>query len=46
MVAEWAVGAAILFSFSTMLRIWLNTGSATAKAVSTWIPGGIAVAVG
>jgi hypothetical protein len=46
MVPEWAVGAAILFSFSTILRIWLNTGSASARAISMWIPGGIAIAVG
>ncbi|KAK5997386.1 Putative oligopeptide transporter [Cladobotryum mycophilum] len=41
MATEWAVGAGVLFGFTTLARI-LSTG----KAWRHWIPGGIAVAVG
>lgn len=45
-VPEWALGAALLFSLTTVLRIWLNTQPPSRRKFSTWIPGGIAVAVG
>lgn len=41
MAAEWAVGAAVVFTGTTLLRIW-----ATERRWHAWIPGGIAVAVG
>jgi OPT family oligopeptide transporter len=42
-VAEWALGAGLLFALTTALRTWGN--SKKAEWVS-WVPGGIAVAVG
>ncbi|PQE07630.1 OPT oligopeptide transporter protein [Rutstroemia sp. NJR-2017a BBW] len=41
MATEWAVGAAVVFTGTTLLRIW-----ATGKKWHAYIPGGIAVAVG
>ncbi|KAI9645179.1 OPT super [Ciborinia camelliae] len=41
MAAEWALGAAVLFTGTTLLRIW-----ATGSKWHSYIPGGIAVAVG
>ena len=41
MAAEWAFGAAAIFSCITVLRIY-----ATGKSWYSWIPGGIAFAVG
>jgi len=45
-VPEWAVGAALVFACTTILRIWLNAGSQSMRRIANWIPGGIAVAVG
>lgn len=45
-VPEWAFGAALVFSLTTVLRIWLNTQPQARRKLSAWIPGGIAVAVG
>lgn len=45
-VPEWAWGAAVLFAVSTSTRIWLNLGGPRRKQLASWIPGGIAVAVG
>ncbi|KAF7862031.1 hypothetical protein EAF04_007911 [Stromatinia cepivora] len=41
MAAEWAIGAAVIFTGTTLLRIY-----ATGKKWHSYIPGGIAVAVG
>ncbi|QSZ35881.1 hypothetical protein DSL72_007003 [Monilinia vaccinii-corymbosi] len=41
MAAEWAIGAAVIFTATTLLRIY-----ATGTKWHSWIPGGIAVAVG
>ncbi|KAF4125955.1 putative membrane protein, oligopeptide transporter (OPT) family [Geosmithia morbida] len=41
MVKEWAIGAAVLFALTTLVRT-LSVG----KLWRSWIPGGIAVAVG
>lgn len=43
MVAEWAAGAAVIFAFFTVLRMW---GNARGAKWTPFIPGGIAVAVG
>jgi OPT oligopeptide transporter protein len=45
-VPEWALGAAVLFAFTTSLRIWLNASPVSRRQFAAWIPGGIAVAVG
>lgn len=42
-VAEWAAGAAALWTVATVIRIWAR---AEGKAWREWVPGGIAVAVG
>ncbi|OAL52309.1 OPT superfamily oligopeptide transporter [Pyrenochaeta sp. DS3sAY3a] len=48
MVKEWASGAAVIFAFGTMARVWGT--SRKQRGLSGWwidfIPGGIAVAVG
>ncbi|KAB8294181.1 hypothetical protein EYC80_009619 [Monilinia laxa] len=41
MAAQWAIGAAVIFTGTTLLRIY-----ATGTKWHSWIPGGIAVAVG
>jgi OPT family oligopeptide transporter len=48
MVMEWAIGAAVVFSATTMIRVWGNTRKR--NGLPGWwidfVPGGIAVAVG
>jgi OPT family oligopeptide transporter len=48
MVMEWAIGAAVVFSATTMVRVWGNTRKR--NGLPGWwidfVPGGIAVAVG
>jgi hypothetical protein len=48
MVKEWASGAAVIFAFGTMIRVWGNNRKQ--RGLSGWwidfVPGGIAVAVG
>lgn len=41
MVKEWAIGAGVLFAVTTLIRTF-----SVGKAWRSWVPGGIAVAVG
>lgn len=42
-VAQWAAGAAVIWTIATVVRIWARAES---KWWREWVPGGIAVAVG
>ncbi len=42
-VVQWAIGAALIFTVTTVVRIWARTKG---KWWREWVPGGIAVAVG
>lgn len=48
MVKEWAIGAGVIFSIGTVVRVWGNVRKRAGKSGwwVDWIPGGIAVAVG
>lgn len=43
-VGEWAAGFGAVFALATAVRVWGNAGGR--RWVGTWVPGGIAVAVG
>ncbi|KAF1813723.1 oligopeptide transporter-like protein [Eremomyces bilateralis CBS 781.70] len=45
MVPEWAVGAGVLWAVATVVRMWGRTRK-DGRGWTTWVPGGIAVAVG
>jgi OPT family oligopeptide transporter len=46
MVAQWALGSALIFAVATGARVWVRSTSGWKRGLNAFIPGGIAVAVG